>query len=141
MSDHKTVRVQWNGMDAEIDEEIAPLILELWKAGLMTMMSCQDSPEGWVWLQFPFVVFAEAFMDLIEKESGIAGLWQRWRFDVYPVTRPETHFGDYPKELMPKGSSLRFAVSVRFPKADLPAVLETVVRHNAHLQTSTQQKG
>jgi hypothetical protein len=128
---HKQVRVRWDHLDAQIDEEIAPLILELWKARLYTTMSCQGSPAVGVWVQFPLVVFAEAFMDLTEKQSGIASLWRRWRFDVYPITRSETLFEDYPKELIPDGPSLRFAVSVRFPKADLPVVLETVTRHNA----------
>ena len=39
MSTHKTVRVRWEDLDAQIDEEIAPLILALWKASLLTMMS------------------------------------------------------------------------------------------------------
>lgn len=127
---HKTIRVRGNGLDAEIDEEIAPLIRELWKARFLTMMSCQGSPEGWVWIQFPFVVFAEAFMNLIERESGIRTLWQQWRFGVCTVILSKEVFGDYPKELIPEGPSLRFAISVRFPKADLPAVLETVTLHN-----------
>jgi hypothetical protein len=132
-SHHKEVRVQWDDLDTEIDEQIAPLILELWKAGLMTLMSCQDNPEGWVWVQFPLVLFAEAFMDLMEKESGIPlfDLRRRWKYDIYPVTLPEALFDDYPEALMPNGPSLRFTVSVRFPKADLPTVLETVRRHNA----------
>lgn len=132
-SHHREVRVQWDGLDAEIDEQIAPLILELWKAGLMTLMSCQDNPEGWVWVQFPLVVFAEAFMDLMEKESGISpfDLRHRWKYDIYPITLHEALFGDYPEELMPTGPSLRFTVSVRFPKADLPAILNTMVKHNA----------
>jgi len=129
-SRHKTIRVRGNGFDAEIDEEIAPLIRELWKARFLTMMSCQDNPEGWVWIQFPYVVFAEAFMALIEKESGIPLLWQQWKFDIYPVTRHQMLFHDFPKELIPKGPSLRFAVSIRFPMTDLPTIMETVVRHN-----------
>jgi hypothetical protein len=129
-SRHKTIRMQGNGFDAEIDEEIAPLIRELWKARFLTMMSCQGSPEGWVWIQFPLVMFAEAFMGLIEKEATIQSLWQHWEFEIYPVTQPTALFVDYPQELIPKGPSLRFAVSVRFPKTDLPTVLETVVRHN-----------
>jgi hypothetical protein len=136
-SKHKTVRVQSDGLDANIDEEIAPLIRELWKARLITMMSCQDSPEGWVWVQFPLVVFAEAFMDLMEKESGVRPLWHRWRFEIYPITLQEALFGDYPKELIPKGRGLRFAIGVRFPKEDLPAVLETLVKHNAAIRSGS----
>ena len=129
-SQHKTVHVQEASLDAEIDEEIAPLIRELWKARFLTMMSCQNSPEGWVWIQFPLVVFAEGFLARIEEESDIPSLWQRWDFAIYPVTQPAVLFHDFPAELMPEGPSLRFAVSVRFPKVDLPAVLKTMVKHN-----------
>ena len=131
MTEHKMVRVRWEHLDAQIDEEIAPLIVELWKAQLLTMMSCQGSPEGWVWIQFPIVVFAEGFMNLIENESGIPSLWQQWKVEVYPITLPETFFVDYPEALIPTGPSLRFAVSIRFPKTDLPTVLETIMRHNS----------
>jgi hypothetical protein len=43
---------------------------------------------------------------------------------------PPEAFIDYPKELMPKGRGLRLTISVRFPKTDLPLVLETMVKHN-----------
>ena len=46
---HKTVQVKYKDMIAEIDEEIAPLILEIWKADINTDNSCQANPdEDWI---------------------------------------------------------------------------------------------
>lgn len=48
---HRQVTVRVGPWCEEIDEQIAPLIREMWIAGIETSMSCQD---GWgkVWLQF-----------------------------------------------------------------------------------------
>lgn len=43
---HRAIRVCVGEMDELIDEEIAPLIRELWLAGIETHMSCQEAPEG-----------------------------------------------------------------------------------------------
>lgn len=53
---HVEVLVKHEGMEALVDEGIAPLVLELWKAGVPTEESCQGEsgfaalylPRGWV---------------------------------------------------------------------------------------------
>jgi len=72
---HKTVHVQHGGEAAEIDELIAPLILELWKAEIPTCQSCQDSPcgSGFFWLQFDEQGALERFLNMVAlftKEWG-----------------------------------------------------------------------
>jgi hypothetical protein len=40
---HKTVSVKWDGFEARIDKNIAPLIKELWKADIFTYNSCEEN--------------------------------------------------------------------------------------------------
>lgn len=51
--EHETVLVREGDMEAEIDVKIAPLVREVWKAGIETNMSCQEDGFGLVWLEFP----------------------------------------------------------------------------------------
>jgi len=47
---HKQVRIRHGEMEADVDEEIAPLILELWRAGVETISSCQNYLGFGVWI-------------------------------------------------------------------------------------------
>jgi len=88
---HKTVRVVSGQWHADIDVEIAPLIKALWRAGIETTGSCQDSPRGWVWLAFPHPSF-EAFVkrvvesaNAVEVQQGVPSVGSR---DDLFVVRP-----------------------------------------------------
>lgn len=41
-TDHPQVHIEFDGRFACVDEEIAPLILALWRRGIPTHTSCQD---------------------------------------------------------------------------------------------------
>ncbi|MFN2588772.1 MAG: hypothetical protein ABR613_11745 [Actinomycetota bacterium] len=43
---HPTVELEHHGETVEIDEELAPLITEIWAAGIDTITSCQDVGEA-----------------------------------------------------------------------------------------------
>jgi len=60
-----TERVVVGGWDEEIDVEIAPLIRSLWEAGIETVMSCQDTGNGWVWIEFADLEGLEEFVTIV----------------------------------------------------------------------------
>ena len=77
---HKTRLVQYGKMSAEIDENIADLILLCWKHGIKTIMSCENNvPKNWVWINFEFTEDLEKFVSIVSlnKENQIY-------FRIYP---------------------------------------------------------
>jgi hypothetical protein len=48
-TDHKQKRVRANGWSANVDKGLAPLIKELWKAGIYTTNSCEDNRPGGIY--------------------------------------------------------------------------------------------
>ncbi len=78
---HRQVTVQVGDWQAEIDEGIAPLIQEIWRAGIETFMSCQQDFHGWIWIQFADVKNAVAFLNVVapyeEATEGPDTLYSR----------------------------------------------------------------
>jgi hypothetical protein len=147
---HKTVKVQVGDREADIDEQIAPLIEEVWKAGIETVGSCQESRPGINCVGFATAADAEKFLDIVtEYEENINSMYNRitdrwwseeeerltplWEYDVYPddlgVTR--TFIGDNVIDDSHDGvPNFLFSVTIRFPRTDYPVLLRRMVRHN-----------
>lgn len=147
---HPTVKVTFRDLEAEIDVEIAPLIQEIWYMGLKTYNSCQDNPEGWVWIEFGHAKHAEIFLNVIAfYESAIDSLYNRirqqwrysngkwpegcWEYTVHPLDYSiileksgDDQFTER-QELPPK---FHFRFSIRFPKKDLETILSRVKNYN-----------
>jgi hypothetical protein len=75
---HRTVRIAHVGFEAKVDEQIAPLVLALWQAGMFTLSSCQNY-DGKVWLAVPTDA-ALAHFRTICKPRGL---------EVHSVQMPE----------------------------------------------------
>ena len=152
MSEHKTVFVRWEDEEAWIDEEIAPLIRELWKAGFTTLNSCQENRPGWVWIQFLHASDAETFLNIVARyEKGVHTFYNRirqewttiagelegeWEYDVHPMDMAVEEMlvgDDCIKESCTGPSDFIFTFSIRFPKTDLPLILRRVRRHNKNI--------
>jgi hypothetical protein len=144
---HKQVMIEVNRRKADVDEGIADLIVELWKADIDTFMSCQDNrPKGYVWIQFASAYDGDAFLNIVAQNPELEGqtLYNRihnrwdvikktWRYSIavfdYGLiedegednTLEESHTGDV---------ELRFTVSIRFPLSDYETVLSRMVEHN-----------
>jgi hypothetical protein len=95
-----TIRHEWR--EAEVDVEIAPLILALWRLGLDTVNSCQNN-HGRVWIEFGSVEDGECFLDtILSYDTDMFGLYNRakprWRpISSSPMThRASLRFGDTP---------------------------------------------
>ncbi|MHC4407061.1 MAG: hypothetical protein ACYTG0_46200 [Planctomycetota bacterium] len=145
---HTTVTVQTGSWKGEIDEEIAPLIREMWVAGIETTMSCQEDGWGLVWIMFPDEVDLVTFLNMVaEYEEGPDTLYNRmnprwrdpqsgsaWEYEIMPTDLAlveEDHDEDSSTRERHDGvSDFFFHYSVRFPRCDLPRVVEHVTRHN-----------
>jgi hypothetical protein len=150
---HKQVEVEWRGMRAEIDEELAPLILALWKAGIVTLNSCQENFPGIAWIQFLSANDAEKFLNrvaaypreedlhLVNGRSyvGDVPFWETlygrvarfgsegdWHYALYLFDRgvKEEIVDDVVVRTCLGPSNFTFCVSVRFPRTDIPLILE-----------------
>lgn len=139
---HKQVWVEWKGEGAYVDEELAPLILALWQAGIDTMMSCQENRPGIAWLCFPTPLDAKMFLDLVAAYPdeddvpfsetlygriagcGSDGDWE-YAVNVCDLGVEEDIVHGEVIQTCIGPSDFMFDVSVRFPRTDLPLVLES----------------
>jgi hypothetical protein len=135
---HPQTLIEHAGMQAEVDREMASLILDLWRLGLRTVNSCQDN-FGKVWIEFAGGGEAEAFASIAAGEfvfdanalySRVLGWGEAddpelvWLYDAIPDDGHVQWIGEHPDQT-PKatGSPLvTFTVSVRFPRSDLREV-------------------
>jgi hypothetical protein len=137
---HRTVPVEHAGLAAEIDTAIAPLVLEVWRAGLRTVNSCQDNPRGYVWLEFESLGDATRFLDLAVEPAGVGSegvtdLYHRAFREgpgaFWPLSRRLWLYKVLPRNIGQAGTvQADFLLSVRFPQTDLPALLDRLRAHN-----------
>ena len=146
---HRTMHIQHGDMEADVDEQIAPLIIEMWRAGIETWQSCQANPSGWVWLQFPTSIDAEKFLNIVAFYEPVGGLLHermRYGYDRLDCPRPgqwqyvvvaddlaageiETEAGDI-EQVQYGPPDIVVLVSLHIPVGDLPTMLERVKAHN-----------
>ncbi|MDQ3920279.1 MAG: hypothetical protein M3348_17590 [Acidobacteriota bacterium] len=134
--------VKHGDLEEEIDVLIAPLILEMWKAGIETLMSCQSAFKK-VWIQFPDVSEVEKFLNIAggdfdhhRRGSLYDRLSDQWfvknqRFYNARCWEYEVGIIDFGKDQQEDCPFFSLYINVRFPKRDLPAVLERMQRYNA----------
>ncbi|MFN2555269.1 MAG: hypothetical protein ABR592_00075 [Nitriliruptorales bacterium] len=153
---HATVLVHHpDGYDVPLDVEIAPLVAEVWRAGVRTRQSCQEGYDGYAWLVFEDFTDLALFLSIVSVyESDQDSVWNRmtdheaaapspgpevepgrWRYGLLPsveLTEDEWPPGGGP--LIPTGfgrTEWRFVPSVEFPVSDLPALLWRLQVFNA----------
>jgi hypothetical protein len=159
-TEHPQVPVAWGGRHAEVDEGLAPLILERWRAGIDTLNSCQEDRPGVAWVNFFGTADAKRFLDLVAVYPtgeqcrtvdgrayvgdvpfaetlygritglGSAGDWE-YALHLIDLAVEVELVGDAVEVSCTGPADFEFDVSVRFPRADLPALLERLRRHNA----------
>jgi hypothetical protein len=136
-TEHRQVWIRGCGQEAEVDEGIAPLIKEMWRAGIRTFMSCQEGAHGFVWLNFDDPQEALRFLNVVavynpDPDSMYKrmlghdyGKPNNWIYDVdvkdicllgeFVDGRDEIHEGQ---------PYMTISFSIWFPPSDLPAVME-----------------
>ena len=145
---HRAVLVQVGQWSEEIDEGIAPLIREMWIAGIETFMSCEQDGFGKVWIAFTALEELAGFLNIVaEYEAGAETLYNRmnykllmndegpaWEYEMFvddsALFEAESH-ADKPEDCQYNGPpDFYFTFSVRFPPSDLPFVLTRMQQHN-----------
>ena len=77
MTLHKQVGIQCVDRKAEVDEELAPIILALWRADIDTVLSCQEYEPGRAWIHFRSSWDVERFFTLVadrHEEVAVAAV-------------------------------------------------------------------
>lgn len=55
--------VEWQGRKADVDEGLAPLILAFWPRDIDTVMLCQETFPGVVWVMLRSPLDIKRFLD------------------------------------------------------------------------------
>lgn len=140
---HKQVKITHGKMSAEVDEGIAELILEIWKHGIDTIMSCEENQQGTVWIDFLTVNDGERFLNLVGGRfpSKAKKPWETlygrifgfgtqgdWSYNLCindlnatPVTDENEDIVEY--EVSGR-AEVYFSLSIRFPQSDIPLILK-----------------
>jgi hypothetical protein len=154
MFDHKQISVFYPAYKKmiEVDAGIAPLLLVLWDAEILTCNSCEENEPGIIWIEFYSTSDAEKLLLSIIKELGErihshpeANDWfcyrilgqegitlRPWRYDAHPNVYPMrcNQKKIYPKNL--SACKVELSVSLRFPKEDYTTVLMLMQHHLYH---------
>src|SRR5437879_5868276 len=75
---HKAVRVRVGAWEEQIDDRLAPLVREIWKADISTLMSCEETEPGTAWIEFDSVADLVRFLNIVAVyEPGVDTLYNR----------------------------------------------------------------
>jgi hypothetical protein len=147
------VTVKHGKWEAEVDVKLAPLILELWKAEIWTLQSCQNhSMAHKVWLHFLTAETAEQFLSVAADPEHTPDLWCRAGARYFggcgrtstiltPHDGPrieerdawEYHVGiaEHALSGAEQSALLIIEISVLFPRRDLKVILARIQEYNA----------
>jgi transcriptional regulator with XRE-family HTH domain len=153
---HQAVNVRVGDRVADIDVGIAPLIRELWVAGIGTFSSCQQDTLGRIGVQFSNAYDADEFLSIVARyEPGDDDLYWRmkaagtgqgtlpdWEYstNVDDLALHEEIIDDCEQYSYEPPAEFRFTISVLFPPQDLPTVLQRLQDHNK-VQEEVRGKG
>jgi hypothetical protein len=139
--EHKTMPVKdFMGHDIDIDENIAPLISEIWKAQINTNNSCQDNvPADYVWVEFSSINDFDKFINIInnslterstmyERMMGYDG--PHWRYNSLMHDENEVYESDVDDIVAIGPPKFKVTISLRFPQCDLDEVYTRVRDYN-----------
>jgi transcriptional regulator with XRE-family HTH domain len=144
---HEKQTVRVGERVADIDVGIAPLIRELWVAGIGTFSSCQQDSRGRIAVEFRSSVDAEKFLYIVARHAqGDNNLYWRIRGErrgegtlpawecfalVEDLLLNDEFVENCAKYSYEPPDEFRVMISVRFPPQDLPIVLQRLRDHNA----------
>jgi hypothetical protein len=101
---HPQSTISYGVHRAEVDEDIAELILEAWRSGCFTDFSCQEHEPGKVWVQFSSQLDAKRFTDAVGP--GLV-------FEDISTSAANREFR---------------ATSLLFPRKDIPTIVASLKR-------------
>lgn len=138
---HPAITVTVGPWCEEIDIVLAPLIREIWIAGIETFMSCQETEPGISWIEFPGVAELLEFLNLVTRyEEGADTLYNRINYQLTGQLSAPTWFYQLNlldifegqvEQTVDGNSCLEATVGVYFPSTDIPVLLERLKKFNA----------
>jgi molybdopterin-guanine dinucleotide biosynthesis protein A len=132
--EHKTIELTYEGTPVDIDKKIAPLIEEIWKAGISTANSCENNnPINYIWIEFDTSIGCENFLNIcfknIDKNNDIfirAMCKHEWDKNAWIYsTCVDCYNSD--SDII---KNTIMGTSVRFPKQDYQFIYDKFVEHN-----------
>ncbi len=67
--EHPQVRIQVGHRIANVDERLGPMLQEVWRLGLDTLGSCQETKLGKAWIGFPIAEEGDAFHQVLSRAA------------------------------------------------------------------------
>jgi transcriptional regulator with XRE-family HTH domain len=144
---HEQVAVRVGEREARVDVGIAPLIRELWVAGIETILSCQQNTLGRIWVEFMDVLAAGTFLNIVARygdgnddlywrmkaEGRAHGTLPDWEYSVLveDLALDEGIIDNCVEYSYDPPADFDFWLGVRFPPQDLPVVLQRLNDHHA----------
>ena len=127
--DHDPCEAAARGEPIQIDVEIVPLIKAIWSHDFETLLSCQDQ-DGRVWVELPGRDAQRLLRLLAGQDGELRGHILRMlpievdpdEFDAYHAA----HSWEYSVMALSEAGELFLAVSIRFPRDQLPAVVSAL---------------
>lgn len=150
MPEHRQVLLRAGHQTAEVDEGIAPLIEQVWLADIETTLSCEENKPGIAWIDFESPQDARRFLNIVARfERKSDSLYHRvlrcdgypfpaWTYDIHPWD--VSLIGDDDREAHLGRSDFHFSVSIRFPRSDIPVLLDLLKTYNAR-RSATSMSG
>ncbi len=146
---HDKTRINYRGTRVPIDKKIAPLMKEFWKTGARTWASCEDVGEinsdpdklGTCLIIFVDATDAITFLNAATVfEEGGKSLYNRmshcgcravfpWQYEITPYDRAYEEIDN--EEIYFGPSDYGFSVKIRFPRSDIPAILENLASNRS----------
>ncbi len=149
---HREITIRHGAIEADVDEGIAPVILETWRAGFQTEYSCQGSWVEWrrrkeAYLLFTTASDAAAWLRIVNPEPVVEERadgefytsdeeYQRWAMRTQGSQQLRWECSLLPWDWW----KVRFAVSIRFPATDLADILARLKAHNAQARTARRTR-
>jgi len=145
---HKTIPVANSdyGEMVDIDEEIAPLIREIWKAGIKTTNSCQNNwPQDYVWIEFACGTHLEMFLTNVfiyadMNDNKVAACRARMNHHDMPSTtrhwKIKPRVTDWEEEEDGGECDMEVSMSLRFPHEDLEILTQLITQFNHKVATT-----
>jgi hypothetical protein len=159
---HAALRVTVGIMSAPIDRKLAPLIREMWRAGIRTWTSCENvddigsihpygfSRAGWALIGFPTLEDAVTFMTLVTRfEPGGKSLYnsitrqgcrgvRAWDYTVNPIDYSYDERRDRYRPEARGVARFGFGMTICFPQSDLPVLVSRLQEQNARAPGRTR---
>jgi hypothetical protein len=146
--DHEQTKVLFPGNQELIDVDvgIAPLLVAIWDAGIMTWNSCEENELGIMWIEFSSMKDVERFLKIqihtlgnrVHKHPDFNDWFcyrilgyegdhlGPWRYNAHPNVCPITSNQSSIYSRNASDCNVEMSVSVRFPREDYPVIIDLI---------------